>query len=251
MRRFSILLTITCWTFAAASVVLAATGIETRPVHFAKGASSTTMKGTLKGDQTIDYKLRARAGQTIHVALTTSNDSNYFNVLPPGSKDEAIFVGSTSGNDWTEQLTADGEYTVRIYLMRNAARRGETARYTLTVGVTGNATAAAPTLGKPPASDAKVKGTPYQATGKVPCSMGTAPPHSAQCDFGVIRGASGNAEVHVTPTGGLERVLTFRGGQVSASGNAKVKTEKVGVTWMIEVNDYEHYTIPEAVVSGG
>jgi hypothetical protein len=208
------------------------------------------VKGSLKGDKTIDYKLRAKAGQTMSVALKTSNGANYFNVLPPGSTGEAIFVGSTSGNEWTGALPADGEYTVRVYLMRSAARRNETADYTLSVGITGSAAAPA-ALGAAPAGDAKVKGTPYHATGQVPCSMGSAPQGSAQCDFGVIRGKPGNAEVHVTPPGGFKRVLTFAGGKVTSEADAKVKASKSGDLWSVDVNDYEHYRIPEAVVSGG
>jgi hypothetical protein len=184
------------------------------------------------------------------VALKTSNGANYFNVLPPGSTGEAIFIGSTSGNDWTGPLPADGEYTVRVYLMRSAARRNETADYTLTVGITGSAATSA-ALGAAPAGDAKVKGTPYHATGKVPCSMGSAPQGSAQCDFGVIRGKPGNAEVHVTPPGGFKRVLTFAGGTVTSDAGAKVKASKTGDLWSVDVNDYEHYRIPEAVISGG
>ncbi len=239
-----------CVLMAASAWAFAADGIASRPLQFAKGASSATVKGTLKGDKTIDYKLRAKAGQTMSVTLKTSNGANYFNVLPPGSTGEAIFVGSTSGNEWTGPLPADGEYTVRVYLMRSAARRNETANYTLTVGVTGSA-AAASTLGAAPAGDAKVKGTRYHATGQVPCSMGGAPQGSAQCDFGVIRGAPGNAEVHVTPPGGFERVLTFAGGKVTSNADAKVKASKSGDLWSVEVNDYEHYRIPEAVISGG
>jgi hypothetical protein len=78
---------------------------------------------------------------------------------------------SINGNEWTGALQADGEYTVRIYLMRSAARRKETARYTLTVGITGSA--------------------------------------------------------------------------------AKVKAGRTGDTWSVEVNDYEHYQIPDALISGG
>jgi hypothetical protein len=210
------------------------------------------VKGTIQGDQTVDYKLRARAGQTMSVKLVTRNGANYFNVLPPGSNDVAIFVGSTDGNEWTGTLPSDGEYTLRVYLMRSAARRNEAAPYTLTVGVTGgDATAAAPSpLGKAPASDAKVKGTGYHATGPLRCAMGNAPMGSTQCEFGVIRGKPGNAEVHIKPAGGLERVLSFRGNSVT-SGNEKVKASKSGDLWMIEVNDYERYEVPEAVVSGG
>ena len=228
---------------------LAADAIESRPLQFAKGASSATVKGSLAGDKTIDYTLRARAGQTMSVTLKTSNAANYFNVLPPGSKDVAIFVGSTSGNEWTGALPADGDYAIRVYLMRSAARRNETASYTLTVGITDGAAASA--LGAAPAGDAKVKGTPYHATGQLPCSVGSAPPGSSQCDFGVIRGRPGNAEVHVTSPGGLRRVLTFAGGQVTADADAKVKATRRGDLWSVDVNNHEYYRVPEAVISGG
>lgn len=102
--------------------------IESRPVHFAKGSSSATLTGSIKGDQIVDYKLRTRAGQTMNVTLKTDNSANYFNVLPPGSNDVAVFVGSTGGNDWSGTLAADGEYTIRVYLMRSAARHGATRR---------------------------------------------------------------------------------------------------------------------------
>lgn len=226
---------------------MAATGIQSQPVKFAKGHSSATLKGTIKGDQTIDYTLRAKAGQTMSVTLKTGNGANYFNVLPPGSNDVDIFVGSTGGNEWTGTLRADGEYKVRVYLMRSAARRNETASYTLTVGITG--TPKASEFGKAPASDARVKGTPYHATGPLPCSLGKDKP--MQCEFGVIRGRPGNAEVHITPPGGLKRVLTFMGGKVTTNPGEKVKAVKQGDDWSVEVNDYEHYTIPEAVISGG
>ena len=250
MRMHMGRLLMVCALVAGSSWAFAADGIESRPLQFTKGASSATVKGSLKADKTIDYKMRAKAGQAMSVTLKTDNSANYFNVLPPGSTGEAIFVGSTSGNEWTAPLPADGEYTVRVYLMRSAARRNETANYTLTVGITSAATAASP-LGNAPAGDAKVKGTPYHATGQVPCWMGSGPRGSAQCDFGVIRGKPGNAEVHVTPPGGFKRVLTFAGDKVTSDINAKVKASKSGDQWSIDVNDYEHYQIAEAVISGG
>lgn len=241
--------TIICTLLASSLSLFAAETIETRPVHFQKGSSSITLEGSIKGSKTIDYKLRAMNGQTMSVTLKSNNLSNYFNVLPPGSNDVAMFVGSTGGNNWTGTLTADGDYKVRVYLMRNAARRNETANYTLTIGITGSVDTAQ-TKEPAPASDAKVKGTPYHATGQVPCSMGDAPQGSAQCNFGVIRGKSGNAEVHLTPPGGFERKLMFTAGKVTAT-DSKVKARKKGDEWLIDVNDYEHYQIPDAVISGG
>lgn len=221
--------------------------IQTSPVQFKKGTSSATIEGSIKGGQTIDYTLRARAGQTMSVMLATKHGANYFNVLPPGSNDEALFVGSSGGNEWTGVLPADGEYKVRVYLMRSAARRNEAANYTLKVGIAG--TSRPTEFGKAPASDAKVKGTGYHATGPLPCRMGNDKP--IQCEFGVIRGEPGNAEVHITPPGGLTRVLTFMGANVTTNPGEKVEAVKQGYDWSVKVNDYEHYTIPEAVISGG
>lgn len=221
--------------------------IQTSPVQFKKGTSSATIEGSIKGSQTIDYTLRARAGQTMSVMLATKHGANYFNVLPPGSNDEALFVGSSGGNEWTGALPADGEYKVRVYLMRSAARRNEAANYTLKVGIAG--TSRPTEFGKAPASDAKVKGTGYHATGPLPCRMGNDKP--IQCEFGVIRGEPGNAEVHITPPGGLTRVLTFMGANVTTNPGEKVEAVKQGYDWSVKVNDYEHYTIPEAVIWGG
>lgn len=221
--------------------------IQTSPVQFKKGTSSATIEGSIKGGQTIDYTLRARAGQTMSVMLATKHGANYFNVLPPGSNDEALFVGSSGGNEWTGVLPADGEYKVRVYLMRSAARRNEAANYTLKVGIAG--TSRPTEFGKAPASDAKVKGTGYHATGPLPCRMGNDKP--IQCEFGVIRGEPGNAEVHITPPGGLTRVLTFMGANVTTNPGEKVEAVKQGYDWSVKVNDYEHYTIPEAVIWGG
>ena len=219
--------------------------IVSRPVHFKKGASAVTIVGRLKGGQTIDYRVRAKAGQTMSVKLESSHGALYFNVLPPGSSGEAIFIGSTSGNAWSGSLPADGIYTVRTYLMRSAARRNESAKFTLGIEVAGRPAAGAR------AGDARVKGTPYHATGKLPCALGDAPAGSEQCDFGVIRGKPGEAEVHVTSPEGARRVLVFTGGTVGAKGDARVSASKHDDEWRIDLNDNEHYRIPEAVISGG
>lgn len=234
----------------ASCVSTAWAGIETRPVQFKKGASVATIKGTLKGDQTIDYSVQGKAGQTMHVRFKAGNASAYFNVLPPGSTGEAIFIGSTSGNEWTGTLSADGEYRIRTYLMRSAARRNERSAFTLTVGV-GASAAAAGALGAAPAADAKVKGTPYHAKGTLPCAAGKEAPGAKECEFGVIRGKPGRAELHVSYPGGKPRVLTFIGDTVSADGGARVKAAKNGDLWSVEVDDSEHYRVPEAVINGG
>lgn len=235
------ILAVTLGLGVSAPTAAEAAEIQSRQVRFARGAESATINGTVKGDQTIDYKLRGRAGQTMSVTMETSHTASYFNVLPPGSNDVALFVGSTSGNKWSDTLPADGEYKIRVYLMRSAARRNETARFKLNIAITGGA----------PASDAKVAGTPFHATGQVPCALGNAAPGAAQCDFGVIRGGAGRAAVHVTAPGGARRILTFRGNSVTVAGGAKVAARKINDEWLITIDERERYRIPEAVVSGG
>jgi len=119
------------------SSVCAQRDIRHQDVQFEKGAYGTTLNGQIKGDQIVDYRLRARAGQVMVVNFVPSNLSAYFNVLPPGSPDLAMFVGSIYGGHFESPLPTDGVYTLRVYLMRNAARRHETAKYTLAVKITG------------------------------------------------------------------------------------------------------------------
>jgi hypothetical protein len=57
--------------------------------------------------------------------------------------------------------------------------------------------------------------------------------------------------VPVTPPGGLKRVLIFMGDKVTTQTGEKIKAVKQGYDWLVEVNDFERYTIPEAVVLGG
>jgi len=226
-------------------------------VAFKPGASSATLSGTIKGDESIDYVLDARSGQTMSVSLETSNASSYFNVLPPGSE-AAIAIGSTTGNTWSGAMPADGDYRIRVYLMRNAARRNESATFTLTVGMTGSARGGTASAGGV-RGDAKVAGTAYHATGKVPCSVGPDAKGSAQCSFGVIRRGNGQAELYLADPGfdvtldkDQSRVLQFAGERVtSANASEKVTATRSGDEWSVTVNDFYYYTIPIAVIAGG
>ncbi|MCB1421024.1 MAG: SH3 domain-containing protein [Nitratireductor sp.] len=103
-------------------------------VHFQAGTSGATIQDTITGYESVDYLLKAQAGQTMSVDMQTSNLSSYFNVLA-GNNPAALHVGSTDGNQWTGVLPATEDYRIRVYLMRNAARRNETASFTLSVAI--------------------------------------------------------------------------------------------------------------------
>lgn len=99
-------------------------------VRFQKGTISTTLKGRLVGDATKDYLLGAAKGQTMKVKLESSDA--YFVVFP--AKGEPIEMGPRT--DWSETLVEKGDYVVRVFQMRAAARRkGANANYTLKVEI--------------------------------------------------------------------------------------------------------------------
>lgn len=103
-------------------------------VHFAPGSSSSTIKSSVKGYQTVQYSLSVTAGQKMSVQLDSKNSSLYFNVTAPGA-DAAMYNSSIDGNGTTITIPSSGKYLIDIYLMRNAARRSESASYDLTLYV--------------------------------------------------------------------------------------------------------------------
>lgn len=125
-----------CAAIAVPFAVPAVAQIITANVAFPKGATSTAINGTIKGEQTRDYVVRANAGQTMSVRLNGA-PIVYFNILPPGSDGMAIHIGSIAGNSFSGTLSTSGAYKIRVYQMRASARRGETGSYRLSISVTG------------------------------------------------------------------------------------------------------------------
>ena len=229
---------------AALLMALPASAQQQTHVAFAKGASSATLKGSIKGDQDHSYLIDARAGQTMTVKLTSTKGGAEMNVFAPGNE-AAISLGAEDPYNVTVVLPTTGRYEVQVYQMRASARRGETANYTLTIGVTGGATAATPS------HDALVAGTKFHATADISCVTTPGAKPSA-CKAGVIRKGNGNAIVEMqTPDGG-QRSITFTGGKATGSNaNAKMTATKDGDITTVRVGPTEVYYIPDAFVFGG
>jgi len=140
-----------------ADLAAEARDIRSERVRFAPGANSAVVEGSIAGYETVDYLLRARAGQYMNVSMATDNRANYFNILEPGEDNVAIFNGSLSsgGNQYEGILQESGDYKVRVYLMRSAARRNEVANYRLEMII---------------ASAGRPEGDPGQPQAKVPAA---------------------------------------------------------------------------------
>jgi hypothetical protein len=239
-----------CFLLLTAPMVFAANDIRTERVQFKRSANSAVVEASIRGYETVDYVLSARAGQYMNVSLATKHGATYFNILAPGENEVAMFNGSVSQNQYEGKLSASGDYKVRVYMMRSAARRNEVAHFRLEMIVDG--------AGRPAAHatslDAKVAGTAFHSVGNIPCSMGKGQP-TGPCAFGVKREGNGTAMVTITKVDGSKRVIVFAKGRAigydqsqAATGNFKAK--KVADLNVIHIGD-ERYEIPDAVVQGG
>lgn len=108
-------------------------------VTFAPGNFGTMVSDEVTGNDYDDFTLGAAAGQEMFVELTVAetdgNGTIYFNILPPGSTGEAIYIGSIDGNTMTVDLPEDGVYTIRVYLMGNDEDTGKTVSYNMDLSV--------------------------------------------------------------------------------------------------------------------
>jgi hypothetical protein len=131
---------------------------RTERVSFARGAVDTTVRGTIRGYETVNYVLSVTAGQRLTASFQTDNPRAYINVTAPRSF-EPMFIGSAMGNQFDAITPSTGDYVISVYLMRNAAQRGEVSNYYLTIGAYGR-----PTPPPPPAPG----GGFWQVTGLAP-----------------------------------------------------------------------------------
>ncbi|MXN64097.1 SH3 domain-containing protein [Stappia sp. GBMRC 2046] len=146
-----------------------ANDIRTERVEFAPGATSATIESRIVGYETVDYVLGAQSGQYMNVSMATDNVQNYFNIIPPGEENVAIFNSSTAsgGNQYEGQLPATGDYKIRVYMMRAAARRNETANYRLEMIIGAADRSSAPSPSPAPDYADGLKGGPdyWEVTG--------------------------------------------------------------------------------------
>jgi len=222
---------------------------KSQRVQFKPGATSATISGTIKGDQDIDYVVGAKQGQSMNVSMATKHGSTYFNILAPGETNEAFFIGSTSGNQYEGTLPASGDYRIRVYMMRSAARRNEVANYRLEIIISGAGEKSAAV-----SHDAKVAGTDFHATGNIPCSMGGGQP-TGSCKFGVKREGGGTGTVEVTKPDGRTRLILFQQGKPigynqSEADRSEFRASKESDLNIVHIGS-ERYEIPDAVISGG
>lgn len=98
-------------------------------ISFAPGATSATVNGSVRGYETRDYLLNAQRNQRMTVNLRSNSTFMQFAVLNP--QGETLYVGT----NWTGTLPSNGDYRVRVGLVRAEARRNGAGGFNLTVGI--------------------------------------------------------------------------------------------------------------------
>lgn len=102
----------------------------TKKVRFARGTSSTTIRGgVMRGDRD-RYLVGARAGQTMTVKITSLEKNAVFQIYFSGEQESLPGAGETDdATRWSGRLPADNEYVIVV-----GGTRGN-ASYTLTISI--------------------------------------------------------------------------------------------------------------------
>ena len=97
-------------------------------------AGTTTASGEIKGYKAPVYAVPVAAGQTLTVAFKPSNTSQYLNVVDAAdTTGAAVHRGEVDGPDASLTADKDTVYLLKPFLVRAAARRGESGTFEITV----------------------------------------------------------------------------------------------------------------------
>jgi hypothetical protein len=113
--------------FALSSLL--AQGVKQK-IQFARGSSSSTVRGAVVRGDRDRYYLGAKKGQTMSVKITSEEDNAVFQVYLPG--EEEALPGAGDGDDakdWSGDLPRDAEYVIVV-----GGTRGN-ATYSLKVSI--------------------------------------------------------------------------------------------------------------------
>jgi hypothetical protein len=106
--------------------------VKTR-IRFPAGASSTAVKGTIRGYAYRDYIVRANTDQTITTSVSSANRYTILTIFRP---DGDNLDGAAQMDEFSGTLPATGDYVIRVGMMRAGARRpGAVSNFTLKVSI--------------------------------------------------------------------------------------------------------------------
>src|SRR5260370_36494829 len=103
------------------SLVSVAAQSNPQRIRFARGHSSTTIRGRIAGFDTKDYVVGASAGQEMTLRLKSSNPGAFFVIYTINGR--ATDMIETT--EWSQRLSESGEDLLRVLMIRSAVRRND------------------------------------------------------------------------------------------------------------------------------
>ena len=100
---------------------------RTRRIRFERGRTTKVIEDAVVRGTRDRYLLRAGAGQTLTVHITSLEDNAVFDIYRPGGR--RILGGAQETTDWTGELPVSGDYVISV-----GGTRGN-ATYTLEVTI--------------------------------------------------------------------------------------------------------------------
>jgi len=132
-KTIRMILPATLFVLCAGSVSFAQRGGKAEPnrIEFKRGATSTTISGTVRGDEQAEYLLSAKKGQRLLVKLkSVPVKSSVFQLLGPDN--DTLELEYDANYDYSGMLSKTGDYFITV---RRPTEAKGTSRYKLTVTV--------------------------------------------------------------------------------------------------------------------
>lgn len=223
--RWSHLLLLACllpWCAAAQ-----AQAVRTERVSLAEGSDAVLLRGTIQGQQAVAYVVVVESGRRIAAELTSEHRQLFMNVRAPGAT-ATTQAGPTAGNLYAAEATASGELRLTIFLLGEAARRGDSADYALSVELAGVARPAAPAPPQTSAPPAATHAPPPAAT-QAPPPAAAAPVETAVPALWTVTGLPRGQRLNVRSGPSLGDRVVARipvGERLRAAGDCRMVSEE-------------------------
>jgi hypothetical protein len=105
-------------------------------VTFNESSATRSFDDAIGGFEAVSYVVQLRQGQSLVVSLASNNISNSFDIYAP-NESKPVYIGGDSGNFHRLLAKTSGDYRVKVFLLRLAARDNQSAHYTLELKLAG------------------------------------------------------------------------------------------------------------------
>jgi hypothetical protein len=132
-RKFSFLCGSALFLFCLAAPAVAQHGGKAEPlrIEFKRGATSTTVSGSVRNDEEYEYVLGAKKGQRLTIKITsTPLKSSVFQLL--GEDQDTLGLEHDANFDVSIVLPKDGDYFINV--SRPTSTKGS-SRFTLAITI--------------------------------------------------------------------------------------------------------------------